>query len=333
MTQTTPVDVVVVGAGPVGIACAIEAQRRGLTARIIEKGAVVNSLTGYPTNMRFFSTPELLEIGEHPFPSRGYKPLREDAIDYYRRVLQREALDVRLYERVTDVGGEAGRFTVRTQAETQSGEGRQHLARFVVVATGFFDKYVPLNVPGEDLPHVHHYYREPYRWALRNVVVVGAKNSAAIAALDCHRNGANVTMLIRGGCVSNSVKYWIKPDLENRIREGQIRAYFNTRVQSIDGQHVHFDGPDGAGKVSADAVLALTGYRPDYAFLRQAGIDVSDDDAATPLHDERTFETNRAGIYLAGTVCGGNNTSRWFIENGRHHAKQIAAHIASRGER
>ncbi len=349
MQPVGPVDVLVVGAGPVGIACAIEAQRVGLTARIIEKGAVVNSLTGYPTNMRFFSTPELLEIGDHPFPSRGYKPLREDAIDYYRRVLQREALDVRLYERVVDVDGEAGRFVVHTQSETSSREDQReeqrdnqpddqpddqpHVARFVVIATGFFDQYVPLNVPGEDLPHVHHYYREPYRWALRNVVVIGAKNSAAIAALDCHRNGANVTMLIRGGHVSDSVKYWIKPDLENRIREGQIRAFFNTRVTTIDRHRVHFDGPAGAGTVSGDVVLALTGYRPDYSFLRQAGIDIADDDAATPVHDEHTFETNRGGIYLAGTVCGGNNTSRWFIENGRHHARQIAAHIAARAER
>lgn len=333
MTHDTGVDVLVVGAGPVGIACAIEVQRLGLTARIVEKGAVVNSLTGYPTNMRFFSTPELLEIGDHPFPSSGYKPLREDAIDYYRRVLQREAIDVHLFERVADIAGEAGRFSIRTQPHARPDANRWHTARFVVVATGFFDQYVPLAVPGEDLPHVHHYYREPYRWSLRNVVVVGAKNSAAIAALDCHRNGANVTMLIRGSHVSDSVKYWIKPDLENRIREGQIRAFFNTRVSSIDGDHVHFENPAGVGKVAADAVLALTGYRPDYAFLTQVGIDVSDDAAATPVHDARTFETNRNGVYLAGTVCGGNNTSRWFIENGRHHAKQIAAHIASRGER
>lgn len=316
------VDLLVVGAGPIGLACAVEAKRAGLTARIVEKGALANSIIGYPAQMEFFSTPELLEIGGHPLATRRYKPLREEAIDYYRGVAQREGLDLRLGERVTGVEGEAGAFRVVT-------EKGEHAARAVAVATGFFDQPNRLDVPGESLPHVTCYYREPYPYSGRRVVVVGAKNSAARAALDCHRHGADVTLVVRGPEVSPSVKYWQRPDLLNRIAEGSIRAHFNTTVEQITPTHVHVRTPDGPLAVPADAVLALVGYRPDFAFLDVLGVD-TEGPACAPVVDPDTMESSRPGVYLAGTVCGGLNTSRWFIENGRVHAAQIAAHLAGR---
>lgn len=318
-------DVIIIGAGPVGLACGVSARRAGLTPRLIEKGALLNSFLGYPTNMELFSTPDLLEIGGYPFPSRGYKPLREEAIDYYRRVAQAEALDIRLYERVLRVDGVPGRFTVHTDRGA-------HPARFVVVATGFFDVPNRLDVPGEDLPHVTHYYREPYAYTGLSVAVIGARNSAAKAALECHRHGAAVTMVVRGHAISDSVKYWIKPDLENRIREGGIRALFNTTVASIEPGRMHVNTPGGPRILAIDRVLALTGYRPDYAFLDALGLATGDDPARTPVYDPETFETSRPGIFMAGTVCGGLNTSRWFIENGRFHAEQIMRHLATRAE-
>lgn len=321
--STDPVDLLVVGAGPIGLACAVEAQRVGLMARVVEKDAVVNSLVGYPTQMEFFSTPELLEIGGHPLATRRYKPLREEAIDYYRGVADREGLDLRLGERVLGVAGDAGAFTV----ETSRGS---HAARAVAVATGFFDQPNRLGVPGDDLPHVAHYYREPYPYSRRRVVVVGAKNSAALAALDCRRHGAHVTMVVRGPEVSPSVKYWIRPDLVNRIAEGAITAFFGSTVERITPEAVHLVTPDGPRVVPADAVLALTGYRPDYALFDALGVATTDDDARAPVFDEDTMQTNRPGVYVAGTVCGGLATSRWFIENGRVHAARIAAHLAGR---
>ena len=315
-------DVVIIGAGPVGLACAIEARRQGLQACVVDKGALVNSFVGYPTNMEFFSTPELMEIGDHPFTTVGYKPIREEAIEYYRRVAQAERLDVRLYERVLQVEGERGAFEVVTA------KGR-HAARHVVVATGFFDVPNLLGVPGEDLPKVTHYFKEPFPYVGQRVLVVGAKNSAAKAALACYRHGATVTLVVRGPAVSEGVKYWIRPDLENRIKEGSITAYFDTCVEAITETSVLLAAPSGRVEVGNDFVLALTGYRPDYAFLSALGIDAGDDPAHTPVYDETTFETNRPGIYLAGTVCGGLRTGRWFIENGRFHAGQIMQHIAT----
>lgn len=321
--MTEPVDVVVVGAGPVGLACALETQRRGLGTVIVEKGALVNSLVGYPTNMEFFSTPDLLEIGGHPFPTNRYKPIREEAIDYYRGVADAENLDVRLFRRVTGLGGEEGRFTVRTDAGDID-------SRFVVVATGFFDVPNPLGVPGEDLDKVTHYFKEPYAYTGRDVVVVGAKNSAAKAALKCYRHGARVTMIVRAEAIHPHVKYWIRPDLLNRIDEGSITAWFRSTLTRILPDAVEFDSPDGHMNIPNDVVLAMTGYRPDYAFLDSMGIDAEADPSRTPIHDEDTFETNRPGVFLAGTVCGGLHTSRWFIENGRHHARVIADEIADR---
>ncbi|NVO86678.1 YpdA family putative bacillithiol disulfide reductase [Hymenobacter terrestris] len=314
-------DVAVIGAGPVGLACALEVQRRGLTAVVLDKGALVNSLVGYPTNMEFFSTPELLEIGGHPMATLHYKPLREDALDYYRRVAFTENLTLRLYERVTGLEGEEGNFTVVTD--------KGHIkARFVVVATGFYDLPNYLDVPGEDLPHVSHYYKEPYAHAGQDVVIIGAKNSAAKAALQLLRAGARPTLLVRGPDIPESVKYWIRPDLVNRIKEGRIGALFNSSATRIMPGAVEVATPKGPRTLPAQFVYALTGYHPDFSFLAALGITCGTDAAQTPSHDADTLETNRPGLYLAGTVCGGRNTSRWFIENGRYHAQLIAARLA-----
>ncbi len=319
---TDAVDLLVVGAGPIGLACAVEAHRAGLTARVVEKGAIVNSVLGYPAQMEFFSTPELLEIGGHPLATRRYKPLREEAIDYYRGVAFHEGLDLRLGERVLSVDGEAGAFTVVTDRGA-------HAARAVVLATGFFDQANRLGVPGEDLPHVSNYYREPYPYSGRDVVVIGAKNSAARAALDINRHGGRVTLVVRGPEVSQSVKYWQRPDLINRIAEGAITAHFGTTVELITPTHVHVSTPGGSHVLPADAVLSLIGYHPDFSFLHAVGVQ-TEGVALAPVVDPETMESTRPGVYLAGTGGGGLNTSRWFIENGRIHAAQIAAHLAGR---
>ncbi|MEM1178771.1 MAG: YpdA family putative bacillithiol disulfide reductase [Acidobacteriota bacterium] len=323
---TSPsVDVLVIGAGPVGLACAIEANRRGLTARVIDKGALVNSIVGYPNRMELFSTPELIEIGGHPFATTRYKPTREEAIDYYRGVARAEALDLRLYERVVGLEGQLDHFTVATD---KGGRRGAHRCRRVVVATGFFDIPNRLGLEGESEPRVVHYYKEPYAYTGQRVAVVGGKNSAVKAALDCYRNGAEVTLIHRGGSLTSSVKYWLRPDIENRIKEGSISAYFQSRLTALEEGAVRLETPDGEVRIGNDFVLAMTGYRPDYSFFEKLGIDIEEDRARTPIHDPVSFETPRPGLYLAGTVCGGLATSRWFIENGRHHAQQIAAHIA-----
>lgn len=324
---TEKLDAVVIGAGPVGLACALEIQRRGLTVTVVDKGALVNSIVGYPTNMEFFSTPELLEIGGYPFPMASYKPHREDALDYYQRVAASEKLSLRLYERVTGLRGQAGDFVV----ETVKGE---IATRTVVVATGFFDVPNQLGIPGENLPHVNHYYKEPYAHAGQDVVVIGAKNSSAKAALSLVRSGARVTLVVRGPEVSESVKYWIRPDLLNRIKEGRITAYFTTRLDAITPTTVEVTTPEGPRSLRADYVYALTGYRPDYTLL----VDMlalpldTNDDARPPIFDPATHETARPGVFVAGTVCGGLATSRWFIENGRYHAQLIAQALTSRRE-
>lgn len=314
-------DVIIIGAGPVGLACAIEAGRERLRARVIEKGALVNSIVGYPAQMEFFSTPELIEIGGYPFPVKGYKPTREDAVEYYRGVTQREMLDVLLYERVLEVTGARGDFTVTTSRG-------QHRARHIVVATGFFDRPNLLNVPGEDLSKATHYYREPYQYVRQKVAVIGAKNSAAKAALDCYRHGAEVTLVVRSAALSDKIKYWIRPDLENRIKEGSIRAYFNTAVQEIRPSSIVLRTASDVLEIDNDWVLAMTGYQPDFAFLERLGLGFAEDEHRTPIYNETTFETTRPGVFIAGTVCGGYQTSKWFIENGRFHARQIMKHLA-----
>lgn len=313
-------DVTVIGAGPVGLACGIEATRAGLKTVVVDKGALANSLVGYPLHMEFFSTAELLEIGGHPFPSLRIKPTRTEALQYYRRVAKRESLNLRLYECVVRVNGTDGAFTVITDKGTVP-------SRKVVVVTGFFDVPNRLDVPGEELSKVTHYYREPYAYAGQHVAVIGAKNSAAIAALECHHYGANVTLIHRGPELSKRIKYWILPDLRNRIKEGSINVIFNANVKKITSKTLIVETPDGTKALPNDYVLAMTGYRPDYAFLQSLGIAIDEDASRTPHHDSETFESNRRGMYLAGTVCGGLRTSRWFIENGRFHAKQILQHI------
>jgi len=317
-------DVAIIGAGPVGLAAGIEAQRRGLDTLILEKGALCNSFIGYPTRMEFFSTPERLEIGGYPFATRDYKPLREEALDYYRRVAVAEDLNVHLYEEVTGLRGDDNDFVVQTEEDT-------YAARKVVVATGFYDIPNRMDVPGEDLDKVRHYFKEPFPYALTDVAIVGGGNSAAKAALACFRHDARVTMVVRDSAIDDEVKYWIKPDLENRIEEGSITAYFDTTVEAIEENTLHLDTPEGPSQIDNDFVLAMTGYRPNYDLLGRLGVAVEDDEARTPVHDldGETFETNRDGIYLAGTICGGCDTSRWFIENGRFHAEKVVDHILS----
>ena len=316
-------DVGIIGAGPVGLACAIEASRLGLSSFVIDKGALVNSIVRYPARMEFFSTPELIEIGGYPFPVQGYKPTREDAIEYYRGVANRAGIDLKLYERVRAVEGAKGAFRLLS-------EKGEHLARHLVVATGFFDIPNRLGVPGGDLPKVIHYYREPYPYTGQRVVVIGARNSAAKTALDCHRHGATVTLVVRSAEMSDKVKYWIKPDLENRIKEGSIRAFFSTVVERITDDAVLVRTPGGVESIPNDWVLAMTGYRPDYPFLESLDIRIGDDAYRTPVLNASTFESSRPGLYLAGTVCGGYLTNKWFIENGRFHARQIMSDIAQR---
>jgi thioredoxin reductase (NADPH) len=255
---------------------------------------------------------------------QGYKPTREEAIEYYRGVTARENLDVRLYERVLELEGSRGTFAVVTDKTT-------HHARTVVVATGFFDVPNLLNVPGEDLPKVTHYYREPYPYFRQKVAVVGARNSAAKAALDLYRHGAEVSLVVRSLALSDTIKYWIRPDLENRVKDGSIRLFLGTTIEEIRDRSVLLRTPDGALDLPNDFVVAMTGYRPDFSFLERLGVTFADDGFLTPVYDATTFESARPGLYLAGTVCGGLKTNRWFIENGRFHAQQIAKHVA--GER
>lgn len=315
-------DFAIIGGGPIGLACAIASRRAGLSAVVIEKGALVNSIVHYPTDLEFFSTPELLEIGGYPFPTRNYKPRRSEVIEYYRQVAFAERLDLRLFEKVLTVDGEIGAFAVRTEKDL-------YPARHVIVSTGFFDIPILMNVPGEALPKVSHYYREPFKYTGTRVAVIGGANSAAKTTLELFRHGADVTLIHRGPELSKSVKYWIRPDLENRIAEGKIPARFNTSVVSIEPESITVEGPDGVETIRNDWVLAMTGYRPNFEFLEQLGIDFATDEHRTPVHDPSTMETNRKGLYLAGVVCGGMNTRVWFIENSRVHADAIVRHVMS----
>lgn len=320
-------DALVVGAGPTGLACGIELQQRGVKALLVEKGCVVNSLYHYPTNMTFFTTPELLEIGNLPMTSLNEKPNRTEALKYYRRVADHYHLDIRQYERVRRIGGEDRAFQVFTTDRL----GCQHVyqARKIVLATGYYDVPNRLNVPGEDLPKVLHYYKEPHPYYNHDVAVIGAKNSAAIAALELWWTGARVTLIHRGGKISDSVKYWIKPNVENRIKNGEIRSYFHSRVVEIQADCLRIDTLEGEIALKNDFVFALIGYQPDLQFLNSTGITL-EAETLRPRTNPGTLESERSGIYLAGVIVAGMHTNEIFIENGRFHGQLIAQSIASK---
>ncbi len=314
-------DVVIVGAGPTGLACGIELKKLGLSALLIDKGCVVNSLYNYPTNMVFFTTPELLEIGDIPMTALNEKPVRGEALKYYRRVANHYGLDIHQYEFVQRVDGVDGAFTVVTDKGL-------YPCRKVIFATGYYDKPNYLNVPGEDLPKVIHYYKEAHPYYDHDVLVVGAKNSAAIAALELWWTGARVTLVHRGPGIHNNVKYWIKPNIENRIKNGEIPAYFNSRVVEILPDAVRIATPDGEVRIQNDFVFAMTGYRPDFEFLAAHGIQL-EPETRRPRTNPDTLESDTKGIYLAGVIVAGVHTNEIFIENGRFHGKSIAAAIAA----
>ena len=320
-------DALVVGAGPTGLACGIELQQRGVKALLVEKGCVVNSLYHYPTNMTFFTTPELLEIGNLPMTSLNEKPNRTEALKYYRRVADHYHLDIRQYERVHRIGGEDRAFQVFTTDRL----GCQHVyqARKIVLATGYYDVPNRLNVPGEDLPKVLHYYKEPHPYYNHDVAVIGAKNSAAIAALELWWTGARVTLIHRSGKISDSVKYWIKPNIENRIKNGEIRSYFHSRVVEIQADCLRIDTLEGEIALKNDFVFALIGYQPDLQFLNSTGITL-EAETLRPRTNPGTLESERSGIYLAGVIVAGMHTNEIFIENGRFHGQLIAQSIASK---
>jgi len=314
-------DVIVVGAGPTGLACGIELKQRGLNTVLIEKGCVVNSLYNYPTHMVFFTTPELLEIGGLPMTSLNEKPGRTEALKYYRRVAEYYGLHIHQYERVLSITGDDGNFRVETSKA-------KYRARKIVLATGYYDIPNMLDVPGEDLDKVIHYYKEPHPYYDHDVLVVGAKNSACIAALELHWTGARVTMLHRGAKISDKVKYWIKPNIENRIKSGEIAAYLNSRLIEINQDSVEIETPEGRKTLKNDFVFAMTGYRPDLEFLESLGIRL-DPASQKPRTNPETLESDRPGIFLAGVIVAGMHTNEIFIENGRFHGKQIADAIAA----
>jgi len=313
-------DVLIIGAGPIGLACAIEAKKNGLSYKVIEKGCLVNSIFNYPVNMTFFSTSERLEIGEVPFISHGTKPTRSEALEYYRRVAESWQLDINLYEKVTGVSGTIGDFT------TTSDKG-SYTSKVVIVSTGFYDFPNLMNIPGEQLPKVQHYYDDPHLYANMDVLVIGGGNSAVDVALETFRKGARVRMVVKNPEIDKGVKYWVRPDIENRIKDGSIRAWFNSRVIEIKPKSVIISTPDGEKEIKNDFVLAMTGYRPDYDFLSKIGIVTLDPVTMEPQYDSTTFQTNIPGIFLAGVVCCGQETRKWFIENSRYHATNIFQYI------
>jgi thioredoxin reductase (NADPH) len=316
-------DVFIIGGGPIGLACGIAAQKANLKYIVIEKGCLVNSLFNYPVNMTFFSTSERLEIGGVPFMSLNPKPKRAEALEYYRRVAKDYSLNIHLFEMVEDVQRlEDETFEIRTSK-------KNYISANIIVATGFYDLPQILRVPGENLFKVRHYYNDPHYYAFQKVIVVGASNSSVDAALECWRKGADVTMVVRKDAIGKSVKYWVKPDIENRIKEGSIKAYFNSNIKAIHEHTVDIETPDGIITLENDFVLALTGYHPDFNLLKHLQITLSDDEKQCPLYNGETMETNQKGIYLAGVVCGGYDTHKLFIENSREHADKIVNDIVS----
>ncbi len=314
---------IIIGGGPIGLACALEARKEGIKHLILEKGALVNSLYNYPVNMTFFSASERLEIDNIPFVSNNAKPTRNEALEYYRRVAVSGQVNIHLFEEVLEVKKAGSLFTIGTSKTT-------YTADYIIICTGFYDIPYLLNVPGENLPNVTHYYKDPHFYAFQKVVVVGAQNSAVDAALETWRKGAEVTMVIRKEEIGQRVKYWVRPDIINRIEEGSIKAYYNSSIKEIREQEVEIQTPDGAITIANDRVIALTGYQPNLQFLRSMGIQLSDDEVMCPAINTDTHETNVPNMFLAGVICGGMNTHRLFIENSREHAVKIIDTIKKR---
>ncbi len=313
-------DLIIIGGGPIGLACGIEAKKAGLEYLILEKGCLVNSLYNYPSNMTFFSTSELLEIGGIPFVSNNAKPTRTESLEYYRRAAIANELKINIFEKVETVEYVIDVFNIKTTKGN-------YFTKNIVIATGFFDIPYLMNVPGENLQKVSHYYKDPHFYAFQKVAVVGANNSAVDAALECWRKGAEVTMIIRGSEIGERVKYWARPDILNRIKEGTIKAYFNSEIAEITENEIVINTPEGKLKIENDWVIAMTGYQPNLAFLENIGINLSNDEQRKPEINEETMETNVKGVYLAGVICGGMNTHSLFIENSRIHAEKIIENI------
>ena len=313
-------DLFIIGGGPIGLACGIEAKKAELDYLIVEKGTLVNSLYNYPLNMTFFSTSERLEIGGVPFVSISVKPTRPEALEYYRRVATTYNLKIQLFETVLTVEKVDNLFKITTTKQ-------YYYAKNIVIATGFYDIPNKMNIPGEELPKVQHYYRDPHFYAFMKVLIVGANNSSVDVALETFRKGADVTMVIRGEEIGRRVKYWVKPDIENRIKEGSIKAYFNSELKAVREGEVDIQSPEGLITIPNDFVMAMTGYIPNFQLLRLVGIDLSADEKCCPTYNPETMETNQKGIYLAGVVCGGMDTHSWFIENSREHAVKIVKDI------
>ena len=317
-------DVLIIGAGPIGMACGINAKAAGLSYVIVEKGALVNSLYNYPVFMTFFSTSQKLEIGGVPFVSINPKPNRNEAVEYYRRVAEKFELNINLFEQVNAVQKEAdGSFEVSTSK-------KKYKVKNVIISTGFYDVPLLMDIPGEQLPKVTHYYKDPHLYAFQDVVVIGANNSGIDAALETYRKGANVTLVIRGPEIGSYVKYWVRPDIENRIKEGEIKAFFNAEVTDIQEDSVTIKTQTETFTLKNDFVIAMTGYQPDFDMLKKLGVTLGDENANRPIYDPETMETSLPGLYLAGVVCGGMDTHKWFIENSRVHADQIFKHIGAK---
>lgn len=316
--MTNSLDVLIIGAGPVGLACGIEAKKHGFDYLLIEKGSIVNSIFNYPTNMTFFSTSEKIEIGNVPFVSHSIKPTRREALEYFRRVKDSYDLKINTYEKVISVEKEKEDYKVTSDKAIYS-------AKNIIVATGYYDNANYMNIKGEDLPKVKHYFDEPHPYAYHKTLVIGAGNSAVDVALELFRIGAEVTMVIREDKIKPSIKYWVKPDIENRIHENSIKAYFSSEVLEIKEKSVLIKTPEGEIEIENDFVFAMTGYHPDYKFLKMIGIKL--DENNTPEFNRQTYETNLKGVYLAGVVCSGKNTDKYFIENSIEHSELIINHI------
>jgi thioredoxin reductase (NADPH) len=322
-THNLDYDLIIIGGGPIGIACALEAEKSNLSYLILEKGCLANSLYHYPSNMTFFSTSDKLELDNIPFISNNPKPRKAEALEYYRRITTSNKLNIHLFEKVTDVRSENNSHLVTTTKNTYS-------TKNIVVATGFYDIPNYLNIPGEDLQKVEHYYNDPHYYATQKTVVVGSSNSSVDAALEIYRKGGEVTMIIRKPEIGERVKYWVRPDIVNRIEEGSIKAYFNSELLEIRENEVIIETPEGRKTLENDFVLLLTGYRPNFKFLENMGVNISDDNRKIPQYNQETMQTNVPGIYLAGVICGGMETHKWFIENSRIHAGLIIKNIISK---